>query len=209
MQLKGKRLISVLGATLAWASVILQFILMIENRITSIPETIVRFFSFFTILTNTLVAIYYTSILQKTTSSWHKFFSKPGISTALAVYITIVGLVYQLILRGIWEPQGLQMIVDELLHSIIPVYYVLFWILSKDKSHTKWNNISQWMLYPIVYVTYVMLRGSLSGFYPYPFINPNALGYQQVLVNIVGLLLFFIMMSALFIFIAKKTKTSQ
>lgn len=206
MSPKIKRLITALGALTAWTSVTLQFILMINNRTEPIPETIVRFFSFFTILTNTLVAIYFTSLLQSETSKWHRFFSKPGASTAIAVYITVVGLVYQFILRSVWEPQGLQMIVDELLHSIIPLYFVLFWIFSDDKGKAKWNHLPQWLLYPIVYVVYIMLRGSLSGFYPYLFINPIELGYQLVLINIVGLLIFFIILFAVFILIAKKSK---
>lgn len=203
MKLKNKRLVITIGATLAWTSVILQFILMINNRTAPILETFIRFFSFFTILTNTLVALYYTSLLQKTTSGWHRFFNKPGTSTAVVVYITVVGLVYQLILRDVWEPQGLQMIVDELLHSIIPVYFVLYWMFSEDKSNLRLKQIGPWMLYPLIYIIYVMLRGSLSGFYPYPFINPIELGYQQVLMNTVGLIIIFVLLSVFYIWIGK------
>src|SRR5215213_3929165 len=92
-----------------WFAVIAQFILMINNRVASVDETIIRYFSFFTILTNLLVAFVFT----KETNS----VVKPGLIAATTVYISIVGLVYQILLRHIWNPTGLQMLVDELLHS--------------------------------------------------------------------------------------------
>lgn len=42
--------IEILGFLLAWFAVITQFILMIQNREANISETIIRFFSFFTLL---------------------------------------------------------------------------------------------------------------------------------------------------------------
>jgi len=57
-----------IGAVITWLAVLLQFYLTIENRIASIPETIIRFFSFFTILTNTLIAICFTVLLRETKS---------------------------------------------------------------------------------------------------------------------------------------------
>lgn len=42
---------------LGWFALGSQLYLIIQNRIVSVPETVVRYFSFFTILTNLLVAI--------------------------------------------------------------------------------------------------------------------------------------------------------
>ncbi len=50
-----------IGAFLGWFAVLVQFVLMIQNRQAGVGETIVRFFSFFTILTNSLVAAYFTA----------------------------------------------------------------------------------------------------------------------------------------------------
>jgi hypothetical protein len=43
-----------------------------------------------------------------------------------------------------------------------------------------------WVLWPLAYFVYAMLRGAATGFYPYPFIDVDRLGYAQVLVNAVG-----------------------
>ena len=44
--------IEVFGLIIGWFAIITQFILMIENKQADILETVFRFFSFFTILTN-------------------------------------------------------------------------------------------------------------------------------------------------------------
>jgi len=46
-----------------WFSLIAQFYLIIINRTTSVGETIIRYFNFFTILTNILVALCATTLL--------------------------------------------------------------------------------------------------------------------------------------------------
>lgn len=121
-----KKNASILLATIAWLTVSTQYYLMLQNRVSSINETTIRFFSFFTILTNLLVAIYFTLTVFKHKQGHQSVLNKPGTLTALTVYISVVGLVYQILLRHIWNPTGLQMIVDELLHSIIPIAVVVF-----------------------------------------------------------------------------------
>src|SRR5258705_6908454 len=88
-----------IGAIIGWFAVGLQFYLIIVNRVTSVPETIIRFFSFYTILTNILVALYFTVLLLKPDFRWGNFFSRANVITAITLYITVVGITYNLILR--------------------------------------------------------------------------------------------------------------
>ena len=57
-----ERAFVVVGALMGWFAVGLQFYLVIVNRVESLPETMIRFFSYFTILTNILVALYFTAV---------------------------------------------------------------------------------------------------------------------------------------------------
>ena len=189
------------GMLLAWLAVILQFYLMLENRIASVPETVIRFFSFYTILTNILVAICYTTLIRK--GKWFSYFSSSKTLTAITVYIIIVGAVYNLILRHIWQPQGLQLIVDELLHSVNPVLFLLFWIFTIDKSQLKWKHLFPWLIYPLVYLIFILVRGSFAHWYPYPFVDIDQLGISKVLINCLFLTLTFISVSFLFIVLGK------
>ncbi|MEK6478439.1 Pr6Pr family membrane protein [Catalinimonas sp. 4WD22] len=198
-----KKLFVIFGVLLACFAVITQYVLMIENSQTPVLETTVRFFSFFTILTNTLVALYFCTMWLGSSSRLGKLFQRRGVITAITVYITVVGLVYQLLLRQIWEPTGMQKLVDELLHSVNPLYFILYWYLYEDKAQLKWRFIPVWLLYPLIYLLYILVRGSFSGFYPYPFVNVSELGMSQVLLNSLGLMLVFIGFCVLYIGVGK------
>jgi hypothetical protein len=200
-----------IGAAIGWFAVIMQFVLMMQNRVESLTETTIRFFSYFTILTNSLVALYFSVLWYKKPTTLLTRFEKPGFLTATALYITTVGAVYQLVLRGLWEPTGMQRIVDELLHSVIPIYVIVFWIAYENKSAVSWKSIPSWLLYPLVYLIYILFRGHLSGFYPYPFVNVTELGLEKALVNSGVLLLAFVVLALIIVGVGKlfKAKTSN
>jgi hypothetical protein len=191
--------LSVVFAIIVWFSVIAQFILMLQNRVTDIPETIIRFFSYFTILTNTFVALYFTAICFNVSIT-----NRPGLLTSITSYIFIVGIVYQIVLRHLWQPTGLQLIVDELLHTINPVLVIIFWYLYEKKSGLRYGQIKIWLIFPLTYMACALIRGKISGFYPYPFINISAIGTTQALINSAGLTLIFVIIASLFILIGRK-----
>lgn len=195
-------LISIVG----WFSIITQFILMLQNRTTSITESILRFFSFFTILTNILVAIYFTS---KALNFHNRWFERIGFLTSLTVYISVVGLVYQIVLRSLWEPKGLQMAVDELLHSIIPTLVVLYWFMENQAKQVSFGSLYQWLFYPSAYLIWILARGYFSGFYPYFFLDISTLGWQKVGLYVSAILFLFLMLSFGFVALGKRLKTER
>lgn len=159
-------------------------------------SSIVNFFSYFTILTNALVAVCATTLLVGRSV-------KDNTLTAVTVYITIVGIVYNLVLRFIWDPQGLQKITDELLHSVNPVLFLVFWIAFVPKDQLKWSDAFLWLIYPLVYSVYTIIHGLISNWYPYPFIDPNLIGWNKVGVNSLLVLAAFLAFSWLAIGFAK------
>ena len=170
-----------IGGALGWFAILVQFVLMMQNRVESLTETTIRFFSYFTILTSCMVALYFSVLWYKKPLSLFTRFEKPGFLTATTLYIATVGIVYQFLLRDLWEPTGMQRMVDELLHSVIPVYVFVFWILFEKKKEISWRTIPSWLLYPLIYLIFILFRGHLSGFYPYPFVDVNELGFEKVL----------------------------
>lgn len=196
-------------AIAGWFALIGQFYLIIISKQASIPEIIIRYFTFFTILTNILIAVGSTAILMVPGSPWGKFFSKATTLTAITVNIVIVGATYNAILRYIWNPQGLQRVVDELLHLIIPILFLLFWLIFVPKGRLKWSNIWLWTIYPLVYLAVILVRGIFSGYYPYPFVDVTKLGYPQTLLNCLGIAIAFIIISLVFVGIGKLTGKRQ
>ena len=196
-----KKKFSVSIALIGWFALIAQFILMMENRIAPVSETTIRFFSYFTILTNLLVAVYFTFLSVKYRNS--KLINKPGTLTAVTIYITMVGVVYQVALRHIWQPKGLQLIVDELLHTIIPTLVIIFWYLYETTRPARYAQIFSCAIFPLAYLVLILIRGNFSSFYPYHFINVIDLGMAKALINSGVLLVIFLVISALFLFIGK------
>ncbi len=204
--LKNKWILSIVS--LEWFALIAQFYLIIINRTASIPETIIRYFSFFTILTNLLVAVCFTCLLIKKQEQ-SAFFSKITILTAITVYILIVGIVYNVILRFLWNPEGLQKVVDELLHTVIPILCLIFWWKYVRPQKLRWSHAYSWLIYPLLYILYILIRGAVSGFYPYPFINVATLGYEKVLINSGLLAAAFLIISFILIAIGRKTHSNK
>ena len=64
--------------------------------------------------------------------------------------------------------------------------------------------ILPWLLYPLVYIIFVLTRGSYSGFYPYPFIDLTKLSILQVFTNSAGIALAVIVVSAILIFFGNR-----
>ena len=192
-----------IGAVIGWFALLLQLVLIIQNRAATIPETVVRYFSFFTILTNILVAVSFTAVFANDIAAKNSFFTRPKTLTATAVYITIVGIIYNTVLRFIWVPTGWDMVANELLHLIIPVAFILFWLKFVPKQNMEWKNILPWLIYPLVYLIYTLIRGSFANWYPYPFIDVAAIGYSKALVNSAMVTVAFVVVALLFVGITK------
>jgi len=90
------------------------------------------------------------------------------------------------------------MIVDKLLHTLIPVLVIIYWILYGQHSGLIWKRIPGFLVYPMLYLMFILLRGEFPGFYSYPFVNVSELGWPQTLINIVILFGLFLVLFLLF-----------
>lgn len=190
---------------LGWFALIAQMYLNLNSNVASTSEIIIRYFSYFTLDTNLMVALCATFILLSPSSSAGKFFSGNGVQTAIAIYILIVGLIYNTILRFLWAPQGLAKVLDELEHTVVPIFFVCYWFLFVSKQTLQWKQIFPWLIYPFIYAVFVLIRGSIASphFYPYPFIDVDKLGWQGAIINAFGITAVFLFISILFIAVAK------
>jgi len=201
------RVYAAVGALLGWFALALQLYLMLVQSL--VPErlgTMITFFSFFTILTNILTASVFTAVAFQPKHGWGKWLCRPSVQAATAVYIAIVGMVYQLLLRQLWNPQGAQWVADVLLHSMVPVGYVVYWLLFAPRAELSWKDSVTWLIYPGVYLVYVLARGAVSGLYPYPFVDVNVLGYGGVLARSGLLVLVFLGMGLLVVAVGRRVR---
>jgi hypothetical protein len=197
------RIFSAIAALAGWINLVVQFVLLIENRVTAVPEAILRYFTYFTILTNILAAVTYTSVWINPATGWLKRFVTPSRISAVTVYMTVVGIIYNTILRNLRTLYGAEFIVNEFLHVILPISILFFWIVFVHKSELKWKMALTWLVYPFGYILLVMLVGSQTGFYPYPFADAGKLGYPRALTNGFWVLTGFLVLSLVLIGLGK------
>jgi hypothetical protein len=178
----------VILAVVAWLAVGLQIWLVIQTyaaRGDSAFGAVVHTLSFFTVLTVLVVALVTTASATTPVVPGERdsFLKRPGTMTAVAVYIFVVGLVYSLFLRSVWDPTGLNKVADAALHDAVPVLYVVYWLIFVPKKNLRWVQPFYWLIYPLAYFLYALVRGEITGKYPYWFADPTVLGYPRTFAN--------------------------
>ena len=189
-------------AVIAWLSVLLQCRLSLQlaaQKGLSIGGGLEIFFSYFTVLTNLLICVSLTISWMSPSSGPGQWFSRPGVVAGIAANIAFVGLSYHFLLSKTWNPQGMQLLADVMLHYAVPALYVIYWWLDYSKAALSWIYPLLWSIYPAAYLIYALIRGSMVGSYPYPFIDAGDLGYGRTLLNSIGLLFVFLVLGIFFV----------
>jgi hypothetical protein len=155
---------------------------------------------FFTIQSNLLLAIcmgYAVWAMMRNTTG-----PTPFLKSAVTVYISITGLVFNLILAKALAaspvPAGTIIVPfiggtlsNDLVHVIAPLMAVIDWLLFDVHGRLRWRYPLQWLTYPLAYLAFVLIRGVLvtgpfiypNLHYPYPFLNVDQIGYSGIALN--------------------------
>lgn len=132
---------------------------------------------FFTIWTNILIGF---------AMLWIAFGRRlsAAVLSCLTMSIGMVSLIYYALLFRLTNMRGADAVVDVMLHAVIPLGLLAYWLALVDKSRLRFRDTLLWQLYPLTYCVYALIRGTIEGFYPYPFLRPTQIGWPAVLVNI-------------------------
>ena len=180
-------------AALGWFTLILQYGLMLKgNPQTGVGELTLNFFSYFTILSNIMVALALTAPAVAPNSRPGRWAQSEGVRAAVAMYIVVVGVTYHFLLAGIWDPQGWSLLANNLLHYVMPVVFVIDWLAFTPKGRLRWVDPAKWLVVVLVYGGWTLLHGKLSGWWPYWFVDVDTLGLSRAMVYFAGLLVFFL-----------------
>ena len=193
-----KKSLLIFTAIIAWFAIVIQGYFSVQRSYSNGLSTIqgvIHFLSYFTIWINALIAFLLTSCWLKPNSKLSIWFQKPSVNTAVALYILIVAIIYSLLLRNTWNPKGMELIADHILHDLIPALYIIQWIFYFRGPGLHQKHLFYWLILPLIYLIYVLVRGAWVGAYPYPFLKVSALGYQKVLINSGVILIGFILVS--------------
>ena len=147
-----------------------------------LDRSIVNFFSFFTVESNLLAAfvLLVVGFGALAGAKAHRTFA--FLRGAATLYMVITGIVFALLLAGL--EQRLQVTipwVNTVLHYIMPVVVLVDWLLFPPKFTFTFRQTLIWLVFPLVYLAYALIRGSLTGWYPYPFLDVSQVGWSVVI----------------------------
>jgi hypothetical protein len=129
-----------------------------------------------------------------------------AVRMSLVAYAIIVGVVYNVLLRDIVSVGYVSPITwpNEVIHVIIPVFLVIEWLLAPGRAALSFKRIGFAVAYPLLWVGFTLVRGPLTGWYPYPFLEPNGPGgWPSVWIYVVGIASFIIVMAAIAISVTR------
>lgn len=179
-------------AAASLAGIVVQLVLSVQASF-----GIVDFFSYFTILGNLFASVVFVVAAVR---SLRGVPSTPGWELtrgAAVVYIAFVGVVFNTLLVGA-DLGELRPWINVVHHMVMPVAVVLDWLVDPPRYRIPVWAVPAALTVPAVYTAYTLVRGSVTGFTPYPFFDPDAVGgYGAVALYCAGLLVGFLVLAAL------------
>lgn len=152
----------------------------------------VNYFSYFTIDSN-LIA---TALLLAGAAMWRND-DTPALDLlrgAAVVYMTVTGVVFTLLLRGTDVDTTIPW-VNTVVHEAGPLFILADWFVVPPRRRISSAQSLLWLAFPLVWTIYTVIRGAVSGRYPYPFLDPANGGYATVAVYMIVILVFMLLLS--------------
>ena len=153
---------------------------------------------FFTILTNTLVMLVLGAIAlgaDGPRAAW---------LAALTVAIMLVGVIYHVLLADLVDYAGLAAWADHGVHTAVPLGMAIWWLGFAPKRALRYLDLPVFIVWPLLYLTYALIRGARDGVYPYPFVDLTALTPAEVAVNVAGITLILLIAGVMVIFLGRR-----
>jgi hypothetical protein len=101
-----------------------------------------------------------------------------GIRAHFVSYAIITGAVYNTLLRDLPVAEGAWTSSvtwpNDVTHIWIPLYFVLDWILNPHRQKLPRWTLIVGLAFPGTWFAFTLIRGELTGWYPYSFLNPGA-----------------------------------
>ncbi|MFI7069372.1 Pr6Pr family membrane protein [Micromonospora sediminicola] len=169
------------------------------------PATITGLLPYFTIQSNVAVGVFagYTALCALRDRP-----EPPSVlKGAVTLYITITGTVYHLVLANPASPFAMvqphrepgEWWGNQFLHTVVPLLAVADWALFDRRGRLRPRYAAWWLVFPLAYLGFALVRGLVVHRYPYPFLDAGQLGYDGVGVSAVGFAVVFWLLGLLFV----------
>lgn len=152
------------------------------NRASTPPYGVgtLNFFSYFTILSNISATV--TFAVGGVALLLGRRGMPGSVRGAVTCYMTITGIIYAVVLRPDQAGQLAQWI-DDVVHLVMPIAVFVDWLVVPPRERLPYSILRYWLIFPVAFVAYSLVRGHFANWYPYPFLDPRGRGYPHVAVE--------------------------
>ncbi|WP_427116905.1 Pr6Pr family membrane protein [Pseudarthrobacter scleromae] len=119
---------------------------------------------------------------------------------AFVLYLVMTGLIYIVLVAPPEEPWwSWDLYWPQMAHHrLAPLYVLLDWLLVTRTVRGPWWRPLAWLAYPVAFLIFSWVRGSIDGWYVYDFLDPTLEGgWPAALASIAQVLVAFLVIAAL------------
>jgi hypothetical protein len=157
-------------AALTLTALVAQFRVTLVNA-----YSVVDFFSYFTNLSNLLAVVVFVVGAVRVARGVPDSRAWSVVRAATVVAMVFVGVVFNVLLAGL-DVGAVVPWVNVVVHMVMPVAVLLDWVVWPPERRLPWRAAAACLVFPVAYTAYSLVRGAVTGFYPYPFYDPAAVG---------------------------------
>lgn len=103
---------------------------------------------------------------------------------AVSLYMTTTLIIYIALLSGYSSDELTAVAWDNtVLHYIMPIAVIVDWLVTSRVRPVPVAAALVWLVFPLGYLAYSLVRGPIVDWYPYPFMDPGEHGYAGVAIT--------------------------
>ncbi|MET0672312.1 MAG: Pr6Pr family membrane protein [Microbacterium pygmaeum] len=167
----------------------------------SLGERLINLFSYFTIQSN-LFVLGTSAALAVSIHRDSRLWRVLRLDAMLGIIIT--GLVYDFVLAQLVHPTGWALAATIGFHYISPWATLLGWLVFGPRPRMGWRVMAFAFIWPIAWLVLTFVRGGLTGWWPYPFLDVNLIGLGDSVRNSAVILLIAVGIAALLVVLDKR-----
>ncbi|MDN5789819.1 MAG: Pr6Pr family membrane protein [Micrococcales bacterium] len=168
--------------------------ILVDGSAPGVMERVRRFFSYFTIQSNLLVAAT-TFTLARDPAHDGRLWRVARLASVVGIAVT--GVVHWFLLRPLLDLSGGPLLADKLLHVAVPLLTVVGWLVFGPRGRATRADVWWALVWPVLWLLATLTLGPLAGWYPYPFLDAAVLGLGTVLLTCLGVAVLFVGLSLL------------
>lgn len=168
--------------SIAAAAIVVAIVAQFMSTASGTEINPLNFFGYFTIQGNIIAAVAFalSAIFifgKRAQPRWLSY-----LRALATVIMAIVGIVYNTLLADAGLDGAFNVPwSNDILHIWIPIYAVADWVLFGDRIKLPFARLWVMLIYPVIWLVVILIRGASDGWVPYPFLDP-ASGYDSVAV---------------------------